>query len=127
MKECQAYRASVNKMGFIPPEGMVDPRELNRFYANVIKVAPLRCFNCNQEGPMKLNCPALTGNPSGQGSMSMGQQPVVQQPIVQQPSCSRLRCRSESWIWMGCAQNCRSHGKDRWTLLRSEHWTQLGE
>ena len=85
MKEFQAYRAPVNKMGFVPPECMIDQRELRRFYANVIKIAPLRYFNCNKEGHINPNCPVLRGNLNVQRPMPMGHQPVAQEPIMHNP------------------------------------------
>ena len=50
MKECQAQRASLNKMGYVPPPDIVDPLELNAYYKEVLKIAPLKCFHCQQEG-----------------------------------------------------------------------------
>ncbi len=43
MNECQAQRASLNKMGYAPPPDMVDPLELSAYYKEVLKFASLKC------------------------------------------------------------------------------------
>ena len=55
MKECQAQRASLNKMGYAPPPDMVHPLELSANYEEVLKIARLKCCHCQQEGHMKPN------------------------------------------------------------------------
>ncbi len=68
MRGCQAQRASLTKMGYVPPPDMVDPQELNAYYKKVLEMAPLKCFLCRQEGHMKPNCPLLRGaKPYGAG------------------------------------------------------------
>ncbi len=58
-KGCQAFRASLNKMGYGAPKDMADPKALSAHYKETMKIAPLKCFHCQQTGHMKPSCPFI--------------------------------------------------------------------
>ncbi len=47
---CPGYRKSLCKMGYGPPPGVNDPDALDKHYAAVVKLAPLHCFHCMEQG-----------------------------------------------------------------------------
>ncbi len=71
-KDCGSYRKTLCRMGSGPPAEICDSDEISRFFAAAIRVAPLYCFHCLEEGHMKPRCPYLKGGNQAKASPTNG-------------------------------------------------------